>query len=121
MLEFTSILLNSTDGTSRTELSNSFGPLICQKLFVNHDKSSNAKTSCNGQCAYSLPKANVKRKYSMSFVQTQGFKLNVPKLAGEWDVGPNGLWALIARLAKLFAAVKLRDAQMFFGLFEYLK
>jgi hypothetical protein len=85
VLEFASILLNSSDCSARTKLCDAFGPLTGQELFVNDDKGPNTKACCNSKSAYSLPKANIERKNSIALVQAQCLKLNVAEIARERD------------------------------------
>jgi hypothetical protein len=54
MVEFATILLYSSDCTSRTKLCNSFSPLVRQKLLVNHDESPNTKACCKSKSAHSI-------------------------------------------------------------------
>ena len=121
MVEFATILLNSSDCTSRTKLCNSFSPLVRQKLLVNHDESPNTKACCKSKSAHSLTKADIERKNAVSFVGVDRLYLDSAKLTREWYLYVDRLGTLIARLAKVFSAIKLRDAQMLPCLFEHLE
>jgi len=122
MVEFATFLLNSSDCRSWTKLRNSFGPLVCQKFFVNHNESPNTKTCCKSKSTDSFAKSDIERKNSISFVCVDRLYLDSTKLAREWDVYLDRLGTLIARrLAKVFPAVKLWDAQVLTRLFEHLE